>query len=117
MTTFHPKERQFFDRKIQEQIDSDRKQCAERGYDFKERQPGGHLIKDLVGAVLAIDNPEEAQRFYRGYVHWLTRQPNLTEPAERIADSNIGWCFGEGMTGERQLMWQEATSAADPIFG
>lgn len=92
---------------------------------FKECIADTTTVTGLISAVLKIDNPEDAIRFYEGYVEFLSfkigSHPATVEDArtraERIARSNIGWCFGEGMTEERMAMWATATGATHPVFG
>ena len=102
---------------IQQQIDKSRNSAREHGWDFKERTPERHNIGDFIGAVMAISTEEEATEFYRGYIDFLEVQPDRTHPAEYVADANIGWCFGEGMSAEKQAMWSKCTTASHPIFG
>lgn len=108
----------FYDA-IQLQIDRDRAYRREKGYEFKERTVATHTIGDFISAVMAINNEADAQEFYRGYVEWLEAQPGrkTEHTAKHVADMNIGWCFGEGMTDERKQMWAKCTTASHPIFG
>ncbi len=109
--------REFFDSKIQEQIDAARARHSEHGWEFPERREGGHTIGDFVQAVLAITDPDDACLFYEGCVSHLASQPDLTDTPEAIAKSNIGWCFGEGMGSLYVHMWREVCQATHPIFG
>jgi hypothetical protein len=116
--------RSFFDSKIQAQIDADRASCVEHGWKFNERSAGKHTIGDFVRAVLAIENVDDARRFYLGCVAHIqaqidagTWQSGTTANAEEGARSNIGWCYGEGMSPERCRMWVEACGAVHPVFG
>lgn len=106
----------FYDA-IQLQVDRDRAYQIEHKYEFKERTPARHTIGDLISAVMAIDNEADAQEFYQSYVEWLDQQPDRTQPARFVADANIGWCFGEGMSEERKAMWCKCTTATHPFFG
>lgn len=76
---------------------------------------------DVIAAIFKIDNPEDAGQFYRGYVQDIRLNvppgPGLILDAEKIAQSNIGWTFGEGMSQERIDMWVAATGASHPFFG
>jgi hypothetical protein len=76
-------------------------------------------LRDLVRAVLAISEPADARRFFEGYVEHLAARGRWSslDPVLKIARTNIGWCFGEGMTKERRWMWVVATGASHPIFG
>lgn len=92
----------------------------EHGWQGRRELPGGAFtIGDLASAVLAIDDPETARDFYRGYLSYLINLPDAV-PDRNVADiakANIGWCFGEGMTDERRAMWREACGATHPVFG
>lgn len=90
--------------------------------EFYEQRCGGNTIGNFVRAVLSIDNTEDAARFYRGCVAHVQDQIDQGEwqssaSAVQAANSNIGWCFGEGMAGERIGMWRSVCDAAHPIFG
>jgi hypothetical protein len=103
---------------IQAQIDWERARCKTLKHEFTERTPERHTIGDLIRAVMAVDNEADAKEFYRGYVEWLEAQPmDNGYTAQQVADSNIGWCFGEGMREERKRMWVMSTTASHPIFG
>lgn len=107
-----------FNEAIQKQIDEQRTRYAKSGYEFKERTVSTHNLGDLIGAVLAIDNESDANEFYRGYIEHLESLPRHERyTPKQVADSNIGWCFGEGMAADRQQMWQKCTTASHPIFG
>lgn len=102
---------------IRTQIERDRARYSEHGWKFNVRGPDTFMIGDLVGAIMAVDNADDARRFYAGYLEELQRRDDLTRPAEEIVRANIGWCFGEGMPSERIAMWVESTGSAHPIFG
>ena len=79
---------------------------------------GVHTIGDFVGAVLAIKDAADAQRFYSGCVHWHSiygQDDKLTPDA--VAKANIGWCFGEGMPSDQREMWIRVCGASHPVFG
>jgi hypothetical protein len=102
---------------IQAQIDRDKKNCEEHGWEWKNRTVFSHTIGDFISAVMVIDNEQDAQEFYSSYIDWLSQQPDRKFPEQQIADMNIGWCFGEGMALDRQRMWHNCTHASHPIFG
>lgn len=90
--------------------------------EFYNEKCGGNTIGHLIRAILKIDNPEDAIRFYRGEVARIQAEIDAGTweaecTAEQGASSNIGWCYGEGMAPERVQMWVEATKASHPIFG
>lgn len=82
-----------------------------------ETMEDGYTIGELVSAVMRIDNENEAKAFYDGYVEHLGKLPDLEHEPKRIAQSNIGWCFGEGMAPERIGMWVDVCNATHPVFG
>lgn len=107
-----------FTEAIQLQIDRERAEYRQHpNWEFKERTPSRHFIGDFISAVMVIDNEADALEFYRGYIDYLEIQPDRTQPAKTVADANIGWCFGEGMSEERKAMWSRCTTASHPIFG
>jgi hypothetical protein len=73
----------------------------------------GHLIK----SIMEIHDEEDAKQFMDGYLPWLEAQVDLTEPPAYVAASNIGWCFGEGMSEEDREMWRKVAKASHPVFG
>ena len=82
----------------------------------------GHRIEELIEAVLAIKRPDDMRVFYEGYIEYLitaARPLNSRSraEAERIAQHNIGWCFGEGMPEVLIKRWNRATGSRHPIFG
>jgi len=107
----------FFQECIQRQIVDNRAMSEQYGWEFKERPEGKHTIGDYIGAVLAIEKPEDARRFYEGNVEYLAAAPRLSDPPEKIARANLGWCFGEGMKPERVEMWIKVCDASHPVFG
>lgn len=77
---------------------------------------GDHTVGALISAVMEIDDEAEAQEFWRGYVDYITiAYPE--RPSEPVCRSNIGWCFGEGMSNERKEMWIKVSGASHPVFG
>jgi hypothetical protein len=74
---------------------------------------------DCVQAIMAIDSINSARSFYEGYVEWLLDNAEFESQsdAERVAKSNIGFCYGEGMSPDRIAMWKEACSAEHLLFG
>jgi hypothetical protein len=90
--------------------------------EFYNEKCGGKTIGHLIQAVLKIDNPEDALRFYRGEVARIQAEIDTGTweskcTAEQGASWNIGWCYGEGMSSERIQMWVDATNASHPVFG
>lgn len=75
-----------------------------------------HTMGDFVRAVLAIQDAGEARAFYDSYIVWLDARPDRLTTVEGVARSNIGWCYGEGMTPEHIAMWKQATGAAHPVL-
>jgi hypothetical protein len=88
------------------------------GYNLKDNRNIGEFIR----AVLAIDNEEDAAEFYAGHITYIQRQIDKGEwksdatPMQAV-QSNIGWCFGEGMPAERVAMWSKVCGASHPVFG
>jgi hypothetical protein len=76
----------------------------------------GHTVGQFVRAVLAIETLDEARAFYGEYFAYLRAKGYCDERAVTIARSNIGWCFGEGMTEVQVRMWHEVCGAEHPIF-
>jgi hypothetical protein len=74
---------------------------------------------DCVQAIMAIDSINSARSFYEGYVEWIIDNTGVESrsEAELVAESNIGFCYGEGMSPDRIAMWKEACSAEHPLFG
>lgn len=104
-----------FQERIQVEIDRDRANHAQHGWEQTPRRPGRHTIGDFVRATMGVDNIEEARLFHEGYVEYLVAV-GCADPTA-TARANIGWCFGEGMTGERIAMWRATCDAAHPICG
>ena len=73
----------------------------------------------VVDSVISIDTPESAVDFFNAYVlHILKIRPGVEqEAAEKIARSNIGYCFGYGVKSELKRMWNMCTGAEHPYFG
>lgn len=112
----------FFEQKIAEQIERETKYREKNGFDQTERGEGVHTIGDLISAVMKIDNKTDAALFYRGYLEWLNNLPPGVDKSEiltpeQVAKSNIGWCFGEGMSDKMIEMWNKVTGATHPVFG
>lgn len=78
-----------------------------------------YTIGQFIRAVLAIDNPADALRFYRGEIEHHAKDEELCKkysPPD-AAKSNIGWCYGEGMITEHVQMWCDVCGASHPVFG
>lgn len=79
---------------------------------------GKHTIGDFMRAVLAIENDDDARRFYRGCVHFhATHGVDAPYTPWSVTKANIGWCYGEGMSEERRTMWIRVCDASHPVFG
>jgi hypothetical protein len=103
---------------IGKQVEQDRARHEKYKMQFKERSPGQHTISDFIGAVLDIAAEADARKFYNGYLEAARHDSGIEgEAAEKLARSNIGWCFGEGMSPERIEMWSRVCGAAHPVFG
>lgn len=100
--------------KFEERIES----AIKRQRDPRQELPEGvHTIGEFISAVFSVENAEDAKEFYDGYLEYLHKLPELEGDPERIARSNIGWCFGEGMASEKIRMWNEVCGASHPVFG
>lgn len=110
-------ENEKFQKAISQVIMADEIRCLENSWHFKPRTVANHTIGDFIGAVFSIDNEEDAKAFYASYVDYLSGIPNPKHTPEEIANSNIGWCYGEGMTTEKIRMWNKATDARHPVLG
>src|SRR4030042_3131876 len=87
-------EMNFFEQKIVEQIESDKKYRKENEFDQVKRNPGEHTIGDFISAVMKINNKTDASLFYKEYVEWLKNLPPEVETSEtltpeQVAKSNI----------------------------
>ncbi|MBU2051259.1 MAG: hypothetical protein KKH61_20120 [Gammaproteobacteria bacterium] len=79
-------------------------------------EEGVFSMGEFIRAVLSVNSPEDAKGFYQGYLEYLSKFHKTEEEVERVARSNIGWCFGEGMSTEKIKMWSE-TGSNHPVFG
>lgn len=71
-------------------------------------QKDRHTISEFVGAVMAVDTPEDAKEFFGTAVAWREgKPPNPGYTPVSAVQADIGWCFGEGMAPERIKMWSE----------
>lgn len=82
----------------------------------------GMTIGELIRAVLGIDDEADAKGFYDGYLEHMNSVPEEKrqwngKTAEEVVRSNIGWCFGEGMTVTQRAMWVKVCDASHPVFG
>lgn len=77
---------------------------------------GNYTIGAFVSAVMAIDDMVEAKEFWDGYLAHQTNTESDLDPAE-VCRSNIGWCFGEGMSDDHKQMWINVSNASHPVFG
>ena len=79
-------------------------------------QEGDYTIGAFISAVMEIEDETEAQEFWHGYIGYMTAY-YPERPAEPVCRSNIGWCFGEGMSSNQRDMWIKVSGASHPIFG
>ena len=105
----------FFVRKIKE---AQNKELKNLGRLSPDRNPDTFTIGDFIDSVFSIKKKDEMKLFYEGSVYYLSvikgKKPG---EAEAITKSNIGWCFGEGMSGVMIHRWNEAVGASHPVFG
>jgi hypothetical protein len=83
---------------------------------------GVHTIGEFINAVFSVKTEQDAKLFYDGYLLYLDKhQCDEDNPrhltVEQVAQSNIGWCFGEGMKPEYIRMWSKVCKASHPVFG
>ncbi len=81
------------------------------------KKTGRHSYGAMFDAVLTIDNPTDAKKFFDGYVEWLSEQDELTDDPAYVAKHNIGYMFGYYSEPEKYEMWMKATGVKHPIFG
>ena len=98
------------------------KQCIQKQIDERPDSPGPrtpekHTIGDFIGAVFAVETEDEARRFHASYLKYLEANPCEGHTPAQVASSNIGWCFGEGMSDKQIGMWVSASGAVHPVFG
>jgi hypothetical protein len=74
-------------------------------------------IRHLGHSIMEIHKEEDAKEFLAGYLPWLEAQADLDTSALHVAQSNIGWFFGEGMSETDKAMWRNLIGASHPIFG
>jgi hypothetical protein len=74
---------------------------------------------DFITAVMRVRTAEDAVRFYQEYLDHLLHDEDVPSPEEaaRIAQANIGYILGEGMTDEQIRMWVESTPVRHPMLG
>lgn len=77
---------------------------------------GDYTIGAFISAVMEIDNEAEAEQFWHGYVDYMTIAYPET-PTIPACQSNVGWCFGEGMSEDKKAMWIKVSDASHPVFG
>lgn len=104
----------YFEKCMQKQIEADREYCEKHRIEFTERDVSHANMGDCIRAILAIDNVADASKFYEGYVESIKRCPDRESLPEYVAKSNIGWCFGEGMSAEHIAMWTEVIGNVMP---
>ncbi len=100
----------YFEQMIAEQIKIRRKDLI--------LPVGEHTIGEFINAVLRVETEAQAKEFYAGYLAYQSGyHPGDPKEDERVARSNIGWCFGEGMAPDRVAMWSRIVGASHPVFG
>ena len=84
--------------------------------EFFVKKVGGesHNVGQFVRAVMAINNEEDATRFYNGLIEWGKDNYPAGCPVEDTAKSNIGFCFGENMKPEPIELWTKVCGAYHP---
>lgn len=95
------------------------------GHRDKDNPPkeGHHTIGELISAVFSIKTETDAKAFYEGYLEYLGNRWHEDDHThdkhtpESVAQSNIGWCFGEGMDNKYIKMWSKVCNASHPVFG
>jgi hypothetical protein len=104
-----------FEEAINKQIE---KRSNELVLDEGEHIIGEHTIGEFIRAVFSINNELDAHSFYNGYIEWLNKLPDDEHFTKiEIAQRNIGWCFGEGMSSNKIDMWRKVCNAFHPVFG
>lgn len=78
---------------------------------------GKITVGTLMAAIFSIHDAAHAHAFYEGYLEWQRAHHADAGPPEDVCKSNIGWCFGEGMSAEDREMWSAVCDAAHPVFG
>jgi len=76
-----------------------------------------YTIGAFISAVMSIDNETDARRFFEGCLDFQEEHGEAGADHLAVVRSNIGWCYGEGMTEERKRMWIATTGSLHPIFG
>ena len=89
--------------------------------DVKNR-PKERTIGDFIRKVFAVKTEEAAKKFFDSEMAGIQAQIDAGTwkcrcSAVEAARSNIGWCFGEGMSDDRIAMWVRACKASHPVFG
>lgn len=92
---------------------------------FPGHAEGAMTIGAFVRSVMEIHEDTEAQEFLRGYREWLRHVGEDENPGipdgqaefDLLIASNIGWCFGEGMSYEDRQRWIRLVDARHPYFG
>jgi hypothetical protein len=74
-------------------------------------------IGEFIRRVLAIKDPDAASAFFNETLAQLRVDYPGTPDPEAVVRSNIGWCFGEGMTIPCRKMWTAVCGAEHPVFG
>jgi hypothetical protein len=74
-------------------------------------------IAEFIRQVLAIKDPDDALAFFERIVTQLRQEHPEVQDPEMVVRSNIGWCFGEGMSIPCRKMWTALCGAEHPVFG
>lgn len=101
-------DQEFFCRRIMQAIEKDSDAAVAKGVTPDVRPEGKYLVRDLLDAISAVDNTDDARRFFRGYVDYLTGVLMGSDPMT-IARSNIGWALNECRV--RQQLWRHVWEA------
>jgi hypothetical protein len=72
---------------------------------------------EFVAMVLRLKDPDAALQFYEQQVQQMREQHPEQKDPEGVVRSNIGWCFGEGMSIPCRKMWTAVVGAEHPAFG
>ena len=120
--SYQSKCRQYFEKRLQEEIDRDREESKRNGWKFSERTVMEPQKSDIWKAILRVKTTDVAKRFYTGFIVWLGKMQEREKvksqmTAEAVAKDNIGWCYGEGMSPDQIRMWVEVCGAHHPVFG
>lgn len=69
----------------------------------------------LTDAVMLITTENDARAFYLGYLEFMRLQGMDGVAAEAVAQGNIGWCFGAGMSTAMVAAWHRVIGPGVPV--